>query len=337
MTARFPQARPGRPVLPERPGIQGRAPGASCIARLLAALTRLLPKCSLRGASETGAALESQLSELREQQRAFDSAAAIAESDPGGTITHVNELFCVLSGYTRAELVGQNFRMLRSGRHDRAFFENLWQTIGGGRVWRGEICSRARDGRPFWTASTIIPIKDGGGVPQKYLSIRFDVTQRKLDEAALEAEKERWQVTLQSIDDAVVVTDARNRVAYINPSAESLLGVALEDAEGRSLSALMTLDRTGEEADNLAIKMARHQAIDAAEGEAVRIPHRIGDTGFSKGHVEIGAGLDGGTVDGRNCLHDPAIAPFDDGLPPQQKINVHGLLNFTSKQDIAVA
>ena len=276
MTARFPQARPGRPVLPERPGIQGRAPGASCIARLLAALTRLLPKCSLRGASETGAALESQLSELREQQRAFDSAAAIAESDPGGTITHVNELFCVLSGYTRAELVGQNFRMLRSDRHDHAFFENLWQTIAVGRVWRGEICSRARDGRPFWTASTIIPIKDGGGVPQKYLSIRFDVTQRKLDEAALEAEKERWQVTLQSIDDAVVVTDARNRVAYLNPSAESLLGVALEDAEGRSLSALMTLDRTGEEADLPVCFLAPESPRTGNKGSA-RLLTRLGE------------------------------------------------------------
>lgn len=206
---------------------------------------------TLRGFNEMGAALESQLTCLREQQRAFDSAAAIAESDLDGAITYVNELFCVLSGYTQAELVGQNFRMFNAGWHDRAFFENLWQTIGGGRVWRGEICNRARDGRPFWTASTIIPIKDGDGIPQKYLSIRFDVTQRKLDEAALEAEKERWQVTLQSIDDAVVVTDARNRVVYINPSAESLLGLALEDAEDNPLSELMTLDHIGGEEDTI--------------------------------------------------------------------------------------
>lgn len=190
-----------------------------------------------------------QLTYLCEQQRAFDSAVAIAEGNLDGAITYANELFCALSGYTQAELVGQNFRMLNAGRHDRAFFESLWETICSGHIWRGEICNRARDGRLFWAATAIIPIKDDDGIPQKYLSIRFDVTQRKLDEAALEAEKERWQVTLQSINDAVVVTDARNRVVYLNPSAESLLGLAQEDAENNSLSELMTLDHIDSEED----------------------------------------------------------------------------------------
>ena len=64
----------------------------------------------------------------------------------------------------------------------------------------------------------------------KYLSIHFDITQRKLDETALSDEKQRWQVTLQSINDAVIVTNSRNRVTYLNPTAESLLGIALEEA-----------------------------------------------------------------------------------------------------------
>ncbi|MEW6118706.1 MAG: EAL domain-containing protein [Pseudomonadota bacterium] len=202
---------------------------------------------TLRGFNHMNAALERLLTDLGEQQKALDSSAAVAEAALDGTITYVNELFCVLSGYTREELIGQNFRILNSGWHDRTYFENLWQTITAGRTWRGEICNRARDGRPFWMASTILPIKGEDGLPQKYLSIRFDVTQRKLDEAALEHEKERWQVTLQSINDAVIVTDARNRVVYLNPSAESLLGSALEDAAGQPLRELMTLDRASSE------------------------------------------------------------------------------------------
>lgn len=204
---------------------------------------------ALRGFNHMNTALGHLLADLGEQQKALDCSAAVAESDLAGTITYVNELFCVLSGYTREELIGQNHRILNSGTHDRAFFENLWQTISSGRTWRGEICNRTRDGRLFWQATTILPARGEDGLPQKYLSIRFDLTQRKLDEAAIAAETERWQVTLQSINDAVIVTDARNRVVYLNPGAESLLGTALEEADGKSLRELMTLDRASSEED----------------------------------------------------------------------------------------
>ncbi len=204
---------------------------------------------ALRGFNHMNAALERSVVTLGEQQKALDCAAAVAESDLDGTITYVNELFCVLSGYTREQLIGQNHRILNSGWHDPAFFETLWQTISTGRTWQGELCNRSRDGRPIWQATTILPLLGDDGLPQKYLSIRFDITQRKLGEAAIEAEKERWQVTLQSIDDAVIVTDGRNRVAYLNPSAESMLDAPLEDAEGRPLRQLMTLDRASSDDD----------------------------------------------------------------------------------------
>lgn len=204
---------------------------------------------ALRGFNHMNAALERSLVTLGEQQKALDSAAAVAESDLDGTITYVNELFCVLCGYTREQLIGQNHRILNSGWHDRAYFESLWQTISTGRTWHGELCNRTRDGRPVWQATTILPFLGEDGLPQKYLSIRFDITQRKLTEAAIEAEKERWQVTLQSIDDAVIVTDGRNHIVYLNPSAESMLGAAQEDAAGRPLRELMTLDRASSDDD----------------------------------------------------------------------------------------
>lgn len=198
---------------------------------------------SARAFNTMSAALERLLSDLGEQQKALDSAASVSESDLAGNITFANDLFCIISGYTREELLGQNHRIVNSGHHEHAFFAGMWGTISSGRTWRGEICNRAKDGRLFWTASTIIPIKGDDGLPLKYLSIRFDITQRKLDEAALSNEKERWQVTLHSINDAVVVTNAHNQVTYLNPAAESLLGLALEDALLNSLSDVMRLDR----------------------------------------------------------------------------------------------
>ncbi|MHB1094027.1 EAL domain-containing protein [Thiobacillus sp.] len=198
---------------------------------------------STRTFNTMSATLERLLTDLGEQQKALDSAASVSESDLAGNITRANDLFCLISGYTREELIGRTHRILRSDRHDPAFFIDVWETISSGRTWRGEICSRAKDGRLFWTAATIIPIKDDDNLPQKYLSIHLDITQRKLDETALSNEKERWQVTLQSINDAVIVTNAHNQVAYLNPAAESLLGIAHEDALQHSLSDVMQLDQ----------------------------------------------------------------------------------------------
>ena len=214
------------------------------------------------------AALERLLTHLNEQQKALDSAASVSESDLAGNITLTNELFCITSGYTRAELIGQNHRIVNSGWHDAAFFSTLWETISSGRTWRGEICNRTQDGRLFWTATTIIPIKGDDGLPQKYLSIRFDITQRKRDEAAISEEKERWQVTLQSINDAVIVTNARNQVTYLNPSAESLLGISLEEAQSRPLDKLMQLDQLGHNKEAPACFLASASPLAGQTGSA---------------------------------------------------------------------
>ena len=198
---------------------------------------------TIRAFNHMGAALEQLLTDLNEQQAALDHTACISETDLAGNITYVNDLFCAVSGYDREALLGRNHRIVSSGQHDAAFFDALWTSITRGRTWRGEMCNRTRDGQLFWAATTIIPIKDDDGLPVKYLSIRFDITQRKLDEAALSAEKERWQVTLQSINDAVIVTQADGRVAYINPAAEHLLGIALKEAASTPLKHLMQFDQ----------------------------------------------------------------------------------------------
>ncbi|MDP2265381.1 MAG: EAL domain-containing protein [Thiobacillus sp.] len=223
-------------------------------------------------------ALEHLLTNLNEQQKALDSAACVSESDLAGNITLTNELFCIVSGYTHAELIGENHRILNSGWHDAAFFTQLWETISSGRSWRGEICNRAKDGHLFWTATTLIPIKGDDGLPLKYLSIRFDITQRKLDQAAISAEKERWQVTLQSINDAVIVTNALNQISYLNPAAENLLGIPLTEAKSHPLNELMQLDQVGD-----------NKEAPACFISAPVVPH--GQTGSAQLHTRLGHDL----------------------------------------------
>ncbi len=199
-----------------------------------------------RAFNHMGAAVAELLGSLGEQQKALDSAACVTECDLDGNIVAANDAFCILSGYPRTELIGRNHRIVNSGFHDKAFFAQMWHTIQDGGIWRGEVCSRARDGRLFWAATTIVPLFDTKGAVQKYLAIRFDITQRKVDEVAIREEKARWEVTLQSINDAVIVTNARNQVNHLNPAAESLLGIPHEDALSIPLKNLLRLEHGGE-------------------------------------------------------------------------------------------
>jgi diguanylate cyclase (GGDEF)-like protein/PAS domain S-box-containing protein len=207
-----------------------------------------------------GAAIDTLMTGMNEQQKALHHAAIVSETDLDGTITDVNDLFCAISGYAREELIGQNHRLIRSPEHPPAFFAALWQTISEGRIWQGEICNRAKNGAPYWVSTSITPILGEDGLPCKYLSIRFDITALKSAQAGLENEKVRWETTLVSISDAVIVTDHNQHILFINPAAESMLGVTRADALARPVNQFLhLLDTAGKEDPNLIESVAaRH-------------------------------------------------------------------------------
>ncbi len=127
---------------------------------------------------------------LEEQKFALDQAAKVSISDAKGVITYVNDQFCHMSQYSQEELIGQTYKLIRSGYHSDKFFEDLWYTISNGNVWKGEIKNRKKDKSYYWVNTTIVPFLDKGGVPYQYLSIHFDITDRKEAESALMEAKE---------------------------------------------------------------------------------------------------------------------------------------------------
>jgi len=113
---------------------------------------------------------------LLQIQEVLDSETIVAITDKAGSITEVNDKFCEISGYSRAELIGQNHRMLNSGAHSKEFFHDMWKTISSGNAWSGMIENRKKSGQHYFVLSIVTPLFDIDGQISNYLAIRHDTT-----------------------------------------------------------------------------------------------------------------------------------------------------------------
>jgi PAS domain S-box-containing protein len=119
---------------------------------------------------------ESQL-ELLNYKQAINESAIVSTTDLKGNITFANDKFCQISGYTKEELIGSNHSIVNSGYHAKDFFKTMWKTISEGKVWRGEIKNRAKNGNEYYVDTNIIPFIQNGK-PISYISIRYECTDR---------------------------------------------------------------------------------------------------------------------------------------------------------------
>lgn len=196
-------------------------PGRSCRA----------PSLQTQDPAVSAALARAGIPELRAYRNALDCAAIVATTDLRGRITDVNPQFCSISEYRREELVGASHRIVNSGYHDAAFFRDLWVTIASGHVWRGDIRNRTKSGSYYWVDTTIAPLKTPYGRLLGYVSIRFDITDRKVTEARLLQELERRQTAeellrdiMEAVPSGIITFDGDGRFQFSNRAFHDLFG-----------------------------------------------------------------------------------------------------------------
>ncbi len=119
-------------------------------------------------------------SQVHLQLAALEAAASgIVITDRHANIVWCNPAFLRITQYSWDELIGQNPRILRSGLHDRPYYQNMWHTILSGKVWHGETINRRKDGSLYTIEGSITPVLDEQGEITHFISIKQDITERK--------------------------------------------------------------------------------------------------------------------------------------------------------------
>ena len=190
--------------------------------------------------------LKKSMQELIDIKFALDESSIVAITDSKGTITYINEQFSEISKYPKEELLGQDHRILNSGYHPNSFFREMWKTIGSGKVWKGEIRNRAKDGTYYWVDTTIVPFMNDKGKPYQYLAIRYEITERK----RVEQELQKMMTTIINVQEEERKRLSRN----------------LHDGIGQNLySHLITINRLLSEMDHPLLEQMQKEATQLIE------------------------------------------------------------------------
>lgn len=179
--------------------------------------------------------LQKSLKEISDYKYALDESSIVAITDQKGIIKHVNENFCKISKFSAEELIGQDHRIINSSYHPKDFIRNIWVTIANGKIWKGELKNKAKDGTFYWVDTTIVPFLNSQGKPYQYVAIRADITERKKIEDDLQRSLKEITDYKYALDESsiVAITDQKGVIKHANDNFCKISGYSREELIGQ--------------------------------------------------------------------------------------------------------
>ncbi|MFA7083681.1 MAG: response regulator [Arcobacteraceae bacterium] len=176
-----------------------------------------------------------QQKELNQYLELIDKVAIISKTDIEGKITFVNDIFCQVSGFSREEIIGKPHNIMWHPDMPTATFNNLWETISQGEIWKGKIKNRSKDNNSYYVTSTVIPMFDPCETIIGYMGIRFITTQeetekREFRKKVIDNIKECKEREVKLNNEIKFLKQKSQQIAHIH-----LIQHALEEEKKKSL------------------------------------------------------------------------------------------------------
>jgi diguanylate cyclase (GGDEF)-like protein/PAS domain S-box-containing protein len=162
--------------------------------------------------------------ELIFQKHAMDEHAIVSVADIAGDIIYVNDKFCVISGYSREELLRNNHKIVKSDEHSDEFFVDIWNTISSGRAWHGDIKNTSKTGSDYWLKTTIVPTLNEEGKPFQYVGIFTDITDRKKAEDEVKLSTDNFERVFNLSAYMVCIASTEGYLLKVSPAFTETLG-----------------------------------------------------------------------------------------------------------------
>lgn len=144
---------------------------------------------------------------------ALANSAIFSVTDEKGDIIYANQNFIDITKYPIEELLGQNHRILKSGQQPQEIFVEMWKTISSGKIWRGEVKNRAKDGSFYWVDAIIVPILGPDGKPKNYAALRIVITEKKeIEEKLHEQMQDLERINKIMIGRELIMIELKERI-----------------------------------------------------------------------------------------------------------------------------
>jgi PAS domain S-box-containing protein len=177
--------------------------------------------------------LEKSINEISGYKMALEQSSIVAITDQHGIINYVNDNFCKISKYEREELIGKDHRIINSGYHPKEFIREMWETITSGKIWRGELKNKAKDGSAYWVETTIVPFQNEEGIIYQYVAIRTDITAKKI--------LSQYSLSLiEASRDPLVTISPEGKITDMNEATVKITGVSREKLRGTNFKDYFT-------------------------------------------------------------------------------------------------